>query len=149
MDLILWRHAEAEDLHEGGPQEGSDLHRSLTSRGEKQAARMAAWLDRQLPEGARIVVFLGDNGYFFGEHGLGPERRFAYEEGIKSPFLIRYPAWFKPGAVAGAGAMASEQVAGSGDRPSTHARSDRGAIARIEGKRVPCQERRGVVASQP
>ena len=23
----------------------------------------------------------------------------AYEEGIKSPFLIRYPAWFKPGTV--------------------------------------------------
>src|SRR5688500_4337089 len=27
------------------------------------------------------IVFLGDNGYFFGEHGLGAERRFAYEEG--------------------------------------------------------------------
>lgn len=46
-----------------------------------------------------FILFLGDNGYFFGEHGLGPERRFAYEEGIKSPFLIRYPAWFKPGTV--------------------------------------------------
>lgn len=46
-----------------------------------------------------FILFLGDNGYFFGEHGLGPERRFAYEEGIKSPFLIRYPAWFKPGVV--------------------------------------------------
>ena len=46
-----------------------------------------------------LILFLGDNGYFFGEHGLGPERRFAYEEGIKSPFLIRYPAWFKPGTV--------------------------------------------------
>ena len=46
-----------------------------------------------------FILFLGDNGYFFGEHGLGPERRFAYEEGIKSPFLIRYPAWFKPGSV--------------------------------------------------
>jgi arylsulfatase A-like enzyme len=44
-----------------------------------------------------FILFLGDNGYFFGEHGLGPERRFAYEEGIKSPFLVRYPAWFKPG----------------------------------------------------
>ena len=38
-----------------------------------------------------VIVFLGDNGYFFGEHGLGPERRFAYEEGIRSPFLVRYP----------------------------------------------------------
>lgn len=46
-----------------------------------------------------FILFLGDNGYFFGEHGLGPERRFAYEEGIKSPFLIRYPAWFKPDSV--------------------------------------------------
>ena len=56
MDLILWRHAEAEDWPDGEPQAGSDLDRSLTSRGEKQAARMAVWLDRQLPEGARIVV---------------------------------------------------------------------------------------------
>ncbi len=47
MDLILWRHAEA---HEG--QEGEDdLLRRLTPRGEKQAARMAVWLDRNLPEG--------------------------------------------------------------------------------------------------
>lgn len=52
MDLVLWRHAEAQDWVEGC----NDLERSLTPRGEKQAARMAAWLDRQLPEGARILV---------------------------------------------------------------------------------------------
>lgn len=51
MDLILWRHAEAEDAAEGQ----DDMKRSLTSRGEKQAARVAAWLDRQLPEGTRIL----------------------------------------------------------------------------------------------
>ncbi|WP_332776206.1 SixA phosphatase family protein [Polaromonas sp.] len=56
MDLILWRHAEAEDGPQGDAQVSSDLDRSLTARGEKQAARMAAWLDRQLPEGARILV---------------------------------------------------------------------------------------------
>lgn len=55
MDLILWRHAEAEELP-AGVQNGSDLERSLTPRGEKQAARMAGWLDRQLPERARILV---------------------------------------------------------------------------------------------
>ena len=43
------------------------------------------------------IVFLGDNGYFFGEHGLGPERRFAYEEGIRSPFLVHFPKLIKPG----------------------------------------------------
>ncbi|MDB5871310.1 MAG: phosphohistidine phosphatase sixA-like protein [Ramlibacter sp.] len=51
MDLILWRHAEAEDAAKGQ----DDLQRALTSRGEKQAARVAAWLDRQLPEGTRIL----------------------------------------------------------------------------------------------
>ncbi len=51
MDLILWRHAEAEDAAEGQ----DDLKRALTARGEKQAARVAAWLDRQLPEGTRIL----------------------------------------------------------------------------------------------
>ena len=55
MDLILWRHSEA-DWQPGEEQSGPDLDRSLTQRGEKQALRMAAWLDRQLPEGARILV---------------------------------------------------------------------------------------------
>lgn len=59
MDLILWRHAEAQDHPHGeaGEQgDALDLERRLTPRGEKQAARMAAWLDRQLPEAARIYT---------------------------------------------------------------------------------------------
>lgn len=51
MDLILWRHAEALEAEEGA----EDLQRSLTPRGDKQAARMAAWLDRQLPESVRVL----------------------------------------------------------------------------------------------
>ena len=56
MDLLLWRHAEAEELADIKSERASDLERALTPRGEKQAARVAAWLDRQLPEGARIMV---------------------------------------------------------------------------------------------
>ena len=59
MDVILWRHAEAHehpDPENGLPGDEADLLRSLTGRGEKQATRMAAWLDKQLPEGARIFV---------------------------------------------------------------------------------------------
>lgn len=52
VDLILWRHAEAQEWVAGA----DDMARTLTSRGEKQAARVAKWLDRQLPEGARILV---------------------------------------------------------------------------------------------
>jgi arylsulfatase A-like enzyme len=54
-------------------------------------------LDRTGQLDDTFILFLGDNGYFFGEHGLGPERRFAYEEGIRSPFLVRYPRRAKPG----------------------------------------------------
>lgn len=52
MDLILWRHAEAVEIPPGG----DDMARLLTPRGEKQASRMAAWLDRQLPDNTRIWV---------------------------------------------------------------------------------------------
>jgi len=45
-----------------------------------------------------FIVFFSDNGFFFGEHGLGPERRFAYEEGIRSPFVVRYPRKVKAGS---------------------------------------------------
>jgi len=46
-----------------------------------------------------LILFLGDNGFFFGEHGLGAERRFAYEEGIRTAFFVRYPNLVKPGMV--------------------------------------------------
>ena len=52
MDLILWRHAEAIDLE----LVGDDMARYLTPRGEKQAARMADWLDRQLPAGTKVFA---------------------------------------------------------------------------------------------
>lgn len=52
MDLILWRHAEAQEWTQGC----DDMARRLTARGEKQAARMASWLDRQLPDNTRILV---------------------------------------------------------------------------------------------
>jgi len=51
MDLILWRHAEAIDVE----LMDNDLERYLTPRGERQAQRMAHWLDRMLPQGTRII----------------------------------------------------------------------------------------------
>jgi len=49
LDLILWRHADAED---GVP----DDARKLTAKGEKQAQQVGRWLKSHLPEGARILV---------------------------------------------------------------------------------------------
>jgi len=52
MDLILWRHAEALDADD--PKD--DFDRALTPKGERQAQRVAAWLNRQLPSSARVLV---------------------------------------------------------------------------------------------
>ena len=38
-----------------------------------------------------VIVFTSDHGYWYGEHGLNDERRLAYEEGIRIPFLMRFP----------------------------------------------------------
>ena len=50
MDLILWRHAEAEDFA------ASDLARALTTRGRKQAQNVAKWLRTRLPDDAVVLA---------------------------------------------------------------------------------------------
>jgi phosphohistidine phosphatase len=52
MDLILWRHAEAFEMREVQ----DDLDRALTPKGERQAQRMATWINRQLPSTARVLA---------------------------------------------------------------------------------------------
>ncbi len=49
MDLVLWRHADAQD---GFP----DLARELTGKGQRQAAEMAKWLKQHLPKDSKILV---------------------------------------------------------------------------------------------
>lgn len=49
MELILWRHADAED---GVPDEA----RRLTAKGRKQAQKMATWLAARLPGDCRVMV---------------------------------------------------------------------------------------------
>lgn len=78
MDLILWRHAEAHVAKDGQ----SDLERALTAKGERQAQRMADWLNQRIAHSTRILVSpalrcqqtakaLGKN--FKTVDGLGPE----------------------------------------------------------------------------
>ncbi|MHB8915142.1 MAG: SixA phosphatase family protein [Thiobacillus sp.] len=49
MELILWRHAEADDS-------SPDLARALTKKGRNQASRMADWLNPRLPQPVRILM---------------------------------------------------------------------------------------------
>ena len=49
LELILWRHADAEDGH-------PDTARALTARGRRQADSMARWLSKRLPKDYRMIV---------------------------------------------------------------------------------------------
>ncbi len=62
MDLILWRHAQAQMLlaeDDASPlpfEMEADLARTLTPKGQRQAERMAEWLNQRLPDTTRVLV---------------------------------------------------------------------------------------------
>jgi arylsulfatase A-like enzyme len=84
-------------LHVGDQEEIRERAAMMASVDEGVGMLLAA-LEKNGKLDKTCIVFLGDNGYFFGEHGLGAERRFAYEEGIRTAFFVRYPRLIKPGS---------------------------------------------------
>lgn len=61
-----------------------------TSVGQVLAYLKEAGLDKET-----LVIYMGDNGFSFGEHGL-IDKRHAYEESMRVPLLARCPALIKP-----------------------------------------------------
>lgn len=57
-----------------------------------------AELEKQGRLDQTVMMVIGDNGFFYGEHGLSEERRLAYEESIRLPLLVRFPPRVKAGA---------------------------------------------------
>ena len=51
-EIIFWRHAEAHEADDGQ----DDLERKLTVKGQRQAERVAFWLDRNLPQQCKVFV---------------------------------------------------------------------------------------------
>jgi arylsulfatase A-like enzyme len=85
------------DAIHAGTQEEIRLRAAMMASVDEGVGMLLEALERTGQLDNTFILFLGDNGYFFGEHGLGPERRFAYEEGIRSPFIARYPRRIMPG----------------------------------------------------
>ena len=99
--LRLRTHAQSRvllDAIHAGEQEEIRLRACMMAAVDEGVGMLLDALERTGQLDNTFILFLGDNGYFFGEHGLGPERRFAYEEGIRSPFIARYPGRIKAGA---------------------------------------------------
>lgn len=61
-------------------------------------ARIMDVLERRGELDDTLIVYMGDNGFMFGEHGL-IDKRAAYEESMRVPMLMRCPALFGAGSV--------------------------------------------------
>ena len=58
--------------------------------------KILALLDKTGLARNTIVIYTSDQGFFLGDHGLF-DKRFMYEESIRMPFLVRWPAGIKAG----------------------------------------------------
>lgn len=65
---------------------------------DESVGRIVAALDAKGILNETFILFTSDNGFFYGEHGLSIERRLPYEESIRSPFIVRFPAVAKAGS---------------------------------------------------
>lgn len=59
--------------------------------------RLIGQLEKQGILDSTLIVFMGDNGFLFGEHGL-IDKRNAYEESMRVPLVMRCPELFKGGS---------------------------------------------------
>lgn len=67
---------------------------------DREIGRILRTLDQMGIAQNTLVIYAGDNGYFWGEHRL-VDKRWAYEESIRIPFIVRYPRVVSdPGRVA-------------------------------------------------
>jgi arylsulfatase A-like enzyme len=63
---------------------------------DDSVGRMLSFLDKAGLSRNTMVIYTSDQGFFLGDHGLF-DKRFMYEESIRMPFLVRWPAGIKPG----------------------------------------------------
>jgi arylsulfatase A-like enzyme len=66
--------------------------------------RLLEYLDQAGLSKNTIVIYTSDQGFFLGDHGMY-DKRFMYEESLRMPFLVRWPAGITAGTVSGAMAL--------------------------------------------
>lgn len=65
---------------------------------DESVGRVLDWVEKNGLKENTLIIYMGDNGFSFGEHGL-IDKRHAYEESMKVPFLAQYPLMIKAGSV--------------------------------------------------
>lgn len=83
------------DANKGSGGFNTIAYMQLIAAIDTQVGRVLNKLDELSLAENTVVIYISDNGYFRGEHGLG-DKRAGYEESLRVPFIIRYPA-LQPG----------------------------------------------------
>jgi arylsulfatase A-like enzyme len=65
---------------------------------DDNVGRMLDYLEEDGSANDTIVVYTSDQGFFLGDHGWY-DKRLMYEESLRMPFLVRYPAAIRPRSV--------------------------------------------------
>ena len=65
---------------------------------DESVQKVLEWITSQGLQNNTMVVYMGDNGFSFGEHGL-IDKRHAYEESMRAPLLVWAPGMVKPNSV--------------------------------------------------
>jgi arylsulfatase A-like enzyme len=95
---------------------------------DDSVGRIIDFIDQNDLRENTIVIYSSDQGFFLGDHGMY-DKRFMYEESLRMPFLIRWPAVIKPGGVQKALALNNDfmptflDVAGAPPAPGVQGRS--------------------------
>ena len=65
---------------------------------DESVGRVLDYLDSHGLTDNTIIVYTSDQGFYMGEHGWF-DKRFMYEESLRTPLLIAYPGHIQPGSV--------------------------------------------------
>ncbi len=65
---------------------------------DESVEKVIEWVKAEGLQNNTMVVYMGDNGFSFGEHGL-IDKRHAYEESMRVPLLVWAPGFVKPSSV--------------------------------------------------
>jgi arylsulfatase A-like enzyme len=92
------RKLEGKELTEWKYQRYMKDYYSTTLSLDRNIGKILTYLDKSNLTKNTIVVYTSDQGFYMGEHGWF-DKRFMYEESMRTPLIIRYPGMIKPGTV--------------------------------------------------
>ena len=106
---------------------------------DDSVGKVLAYLDKAGLARNTIVIYTSDQGFFLGDHGLF-DKRFMYEESIRMPFLVKWPASIRPGTKSNAIALNIDfaptflEAAGL---PAAHEMQGRSLLSLLRGRTPP------------